>query len=163
MREAHRMTSRYATVWSPWKPIAEPARGDEAAAYRVRLICASVPALIPRFLGVDHSGILALGESHHFDRRRRQFCRALRCGQGHSEGNLLWWLSLHSALLRQFPGASYEYSVCALRSKAEAKAMEAELIKEYVVEFGEVPPLNSAMPGRIQWIADVRATIRQPV
>lgn len=82
------------------------------------------------------------------ERRRRQFVAAMNVGRGHSEMNLLWRLQKQSMLKHRFPSARYEYCFQNVASVEEAKAVERHLIKSYVLFFGEVPPLNSAIPGR---------------
>lgn len=134
--------------WSDWKRVEEPSGIDAPAVYQVRLIVGGQPSEITRFLGRDRSGILSIGHASRMERRRRQFVAALRVGRGHSEINLLWRLQRQSGLSARFPSAQYEYRVHVCRSVKQAKAIELFLIKTYVCHFGEVPPLNSAIPGR---------------
>jgi hypothetical protein len=62
--------------------------------------------------------------------------------------NLLWLLQKQSMLGSVFPSAHYEYCFRVVSSVDKAKSAELQLIKSYVLCFGEVPPLNSAIPGR---------------
>jgi hypothetical protein len=80
--------------------------------------------------------------------RRRQFIYAVEKCSGHSEGNLLYYLLRHSPLNERFPHHQLEYRFRGEDNKAAAKSAEARLIKAYIREFGEVPPLNSAIPDR---------------
>jgi hypothetical protein len=134
--------------WSDWKAIEEPAGYEGSAVYKVRLTWANGPASIPRFLDVDTDGLLCIGETEDFDRRRRRLVRGLRKGRGHSEGNLLHIVERYSSLGKVYPGCTYEYSFLRVDSKETATATEERLIKEYVRRFGEPPPLNSNIPGR---------------
>ncbi len=66
----------------------------------------------------------------------------------HSEANLLHRLQKSTRLKRCFPEAEYQYSFRAARTESQAKRIEEALIKSYVKRYGEVPPLNSAIPNR---------------
>ena len=80
--------------------------------------------------------------------RRKQFIYAVEKGSGHSEGNLLYLLLRHSPLKARFPNHRVEFRFRPETDKQAANAAEARLIKAYIREFGEVPPLNSAIPDR---------------
>ena len=53
-----------------------------------------------------------------------------------------------SSLPTKYPEREYEYSFTRVDSKGQAKAMEEELLKTYLKQFGELPPLNSVLPNR---------------
>lgn len=82
------------------------------------------------------------------DIRRKQFISGLGKMHGHSEGNLLCVLQKHTPLLKKYPGLEYEYSFARIKSKGRESELEENEIKTYVKKFGEVPPLNSAIPNR---------------
>lgn len=143
-----------------WRPLSAETCIEGAAAYQIRMVCRGRAVQIPRFLDSDARGILAIGESGCFENRRGQFCHALENGNGHSEGNLLWWLSSKTHLRRKFAEPDFQYRVCAVPSKRDAQSLESREMRKYVSRFGEVPPLNSAIPGRVSWIAELRAALR---
>lgn len=80
--------------------------------------------------------------------RRRQFVRALKKGSGHSEGNLLYYLLRHTSLRQRFPDHRLEFRFRKEAGKAAAEVAEGRMIKAYIREFGEAPPLNSVIPDR---------------
>ena len=145
--------------WSNWKEIW---RIDDIAAsfkcpgvYEIRLVDRQANATrIPRFLGVDKEGLLAIGESKNVSRRIRQFYRAYS-GQSsaHSLAERLFVLLFKrinsSSMLKN---SRLEFSCMKLRDKAEAQIHEERLLKMYFKEFGELPPLNSSLPDKnVDW------------
>jgi hypothetical protein len=81
--------------------------------------------------------------------RFRNLTGAMGCGQGsHSEGNLWYFVDKFSHIRQNLGSPSLEYRFRSRESKAEAKATQDEMLKDYVIRFGELPPLNSAIPAR---------------
>jgi len=134
--------------WSEWQSLTQKAGHDGPAVYELRLVTAAGPIPVPRFLAIDQRGLLAIGETGNMDSRRRQFIRATETCSGHSEGNLLYYLLRHSPLNKVHPEHRLEYRFRKEADKGAAKIGEARMIKAYIREFGEVPPLNSAIPDR---------------
>jgi len=81
-------------------------------------------------------------------RRHRAFIQGLRRGRGHSEANLLHQLEKSTQLNQLLPRRAYQYRFRPVRSSADARTIDERLIKRYLKQFGEVPPLNSAIPNR---------------
>ena len=136
-------------TWSDWQPIDDGPAHDSAAVYELRLVSTNgCPISIPRFLQVDNRGILSIGETGTMESRRTQFLYALEKCSGHSEGNLLYYLLRYSPLNERFPQHQIEFRYHVEKDKDTAKQAEARMIKAYIREFGEVPPLNSAIPDR---------------
>lgn len=133
--------------WSDWKEINQSANYNQPAIYRVRLVREGKPVQICRFLGTDKDGILCIGKTTNMDSRRKQFVKALIGTFGHSEGNLLQILEKVSPLTALYPYRQYEYSFAKV-SGTDKDTIEEVQIKSYVKLFGEVPPLNSAIPKR---------------
>ena len=145
--------------WSSWKEIS---RIDEVAVrfrcpgvYKIRLADQQEKAMpIPRFLGADKEGLLAIGESKNLSRRIRQFYRAYS-GQSfrHSVAERLFlllfkWINSGSTVKT----SRLEFSCMKLRDKAEAQTAEEMLLKTYFKKFGELPPLNSSLPDKhVDW------------
>ncbi|HEY0733418.1 MAG TPA: hypothetical protein VGD69_00805 [Herpetosiphonaceae bacterium] len=134
--------------WSGWQPLDRPALYNRLAVYKIRLIQHDLPASIPRFLGVDTAGMLSIGKTTNMETRRLQFIRGTEKGRGHSSGNLLHLLRQHSPLMITFPEHRYEYTFVQVKELGEETTLEEAEIKAYVRTFGEVPPLNSAIPDR---------------
>jgi hypothetical protein len=106
------------------------------------------PLFVPRFLDVDKRGLLSIGETGNMESRRNKFINAVEKCSSHSEGNLLHYLLRYTPLNDRFPNHHIEYRYRGEDDKGTAKAAETRLIKAYIREFGEVPPLNSAIPDR---------------
>lgn len=136
----------------------------EPAAYRVRLLKDGKPFQMNRLLGRDEEGLLSIGKTKDMEGRRAQFISGVVNGYGHSEGNLLRLLVLYSGLKERVPSRpQIECQFLACKSEDEAIKTEARLLKDYLCRFGELPPLNSAIPNRYDettWrlIEDVAAT-----
>lgn len=96
---------------------------------------------IPRFKGVDKRRVLAYGCSKNLRNRLQAFRRSTDHSAGHHEGNLL-------RILNEKAELGLESVLISWYETADYKQEEERLIKEYVSRYGEVPPLNSAIPGR---------------
>jgi hypothetical protein len=103
---------------------------------------------INRFLGTDKKGILSIGKAAGMEKRRRKFLSGLRGHKVHSEAHLLFLLAKYSRLQPRHRDRQYQLRFLALESRHQAKKKESELIKDYVKRYGEVPPLDSAIPNR---------------
>ena len=135
--------------WSPWVSVSIASSWKESAVYRFRLLASGKPASIPRFLRPDSEGILSIGVSGNMDRRRARFIRGYSKGRGHSEANLLHILNkLSTSASIPLDQIEYSYSICP--NRAVALSLEERLLKQYFLAYGEVPPLNSAIPGRYE-------------
>jgi hypothetical protein len=134
--------------WSDWQPLEKQSSHSGPAVYELRMVRGkNNPVSIPRFLACDKNGLLSIGSTTRMESRRKQFiCGREKC-YGHSEGNLLNLLIKHASLDKRFSGYRLEFRYRPVADKAQAKSAEERLIKEYVREFGEAPPLNSAIPG----------------
>jgi hypothetical protein len=135
--------------WTDWTNMYEALEHGEPAAYRVRLLKDSKPFPMNRVLGVDAQGLLSIGKTKNMEGRRAQFISGVLNGYGHSEGNLLRLLVLYSGLKEQVPPRpEVECQFLPCKSEDGAIEMEARLLKDYLCRFGELPPLNSAIPNR---------------
>ena len=134
--------------WTMWQSVDQPTSYEGPAVYRIRLVVHDRPHAIPRFLGPDTEGILSIGKTGSMKKRRSQFKRGLAKGRGHSEANLLHLIRDHSYLLRILPEHQYQYCFAIVPDIEQASSSEEELIKDYFRNYGEVPPLNSAIPNR---------------
>lgn len=136
--------------WSIWLDINTSSNHYSHAVYEIRLLNAKGKRIsINRFLGVDKEAILAIGMTTNMERRRKQFISGLVNCQGHSEGNLLYLLEKYSKFNSKYKKLKYQYRFFKINSKANTKRQERRLIKDYVKQYGEVPPVNSAIPDRL--------------
>jgi len=103
---------------------------------------------IDRFLDEDKKGVLCIGMTTNMERRRKQFISGESEGYCHSEGNLLFLLKKYSRFKKKHSMPKYKYRFQNVSSEGDAKRKERELIKDYVKQYGEVPPLNSVIPDR---------------
>jgi hypothetical protein len=133
--------------WTHWRPIEEKCSHRNAAVYKIALLKSLEsfePIVIPRFLGEDKEGILTIGETTQMEKRRSQFKNAT----GHSAGILWFRLMQYTRLRQRFPDPVLAYCYSVVEDKGQAELLENRLIKEYVTNYGEAPPLNSSIPGR---------------
>lgn len=137
-------------TWSGWRALDYPCAHDGAAVYEIRIVRSGRPLRIGRFLRRDTRGLLCIGMTDNMRRRHRSFLRGLEQGRGHSEANLLHRLEKSTSLKRLVPRRVYQYRFRPARARRHAEILEEHLIKRYVKQFGEVPPLNSAIPKRYE-------------
>ena len=138
--------------WSGWTPVSEVTSHSSCAVYRIRTTQSGKPIKIARFLGVDQQGLLSYGMTTNMKSRLRSFNHGLQRGTANSEANLMRLLRLFTKLNRLYPNSRLDYSFMKYGSKAEADLIEEILIKAYVIQYGEVPPLNSAIPQRFNLV-----------
>ena len=131
-----------------FRPIDEPTGHRGPAVYKVRLLADGEVQPIARFMGTDRSGILQIGVSGGFEGRRKQFVSGLARCNGHSEANLLHMLLKQRGFRRRIGRFELEIAFQAHRTKQAAVRAEETLIRAYLHRFGEVPPLNTAIPNR---------------
>jgi hypothetical protein len=135
-----------------WRPLETETSYGGAGTYELRMVHTvrgkTEPVPIPRFLRCDNRGLLLIGVTTRIETRRKQFiCGVERC-YGHSEGNLLHLLTRYTRLTKLFPDYQLEFRYHPATGQREAELAEEQSIKRYVRRFGEVPPLNSAIPNR---------------
>lgn len=134
--------------WTDWLAFETRPNHFGAAVYRLRLVVGNKPVPIPRLLGVDHDGLLVVGQTSNMNQRHIQSLSARKSANGSSTMNLLYYWERFTELPRRFPGFGYEYQFVPVESVDVAKAHEAQLIKQYVCRFADRPPLNSVLPDR---------------
>jgi len=138
----------YGMSWSDWQPLDACSDHYGAALYERRLCTAAGPIAVPRFLATDAHGLIMIGQTNNMEARRKQFIRAVTKCQGHSEGNLLYYLLEYSPIRKLYPEHAIQYRFREEADKAAALLAENRVIKAYIREFGEAPPLNCAIPDR---------------
>jgi hypothetical protein len=132
--------------WTHWRPIEEVCSHRNTAVYKIALLERFEPfepIKIPRFLKEDKDGILVIGETTQMERRRRYFING-----SHSEGILWDKLKKYTGFEKKFPNAVLAYCYSIIEDNKQAKSSESRLIKKYIIQYGEAPPLNSSIPDR---------------
>jgi hypothetical protein len=109
--------------WSRWTSVHDACDQGAPAVYKIRLVRDASPVPIARFLGVDHSGTLAIGHASRLENRHSQFSAALRRGRGHSELNLLHLLERRTPWRQYFGTVHYEFCFQLLKTVGTAKAL----------------------------------------
>lgn len=135
--------------WTEWAAIETPSGRAAPAAYRIALLnVRGHPFPMNRMLGIDSAGLLSIGKTGNLESRRGQFVSGMTKCYGHSEGNLLHLLLRFSRLKQVVPDHRIVYQFAPAATDDDARAVEARLLKDYLVRYGELPPLNSAIPDR---------------
>lgn len=134
--------------WSEWFPLSTPSTHYEPAVYQIRLLANGVPFIINRLLGADPEAILTIGKTKNMEGRRRQFASGVEKCYGHSEANLLHLLVRYSRFKTVVSSHAVEYRFTIRESDELAIEHEAALLRAYIVQHGELPPLNSILPDR---------------
>jgi len=118
--------------------------------YKIRLVDSERnPIKIGRFLTCDNDGIIAIGHSKSVDQRIKQFLSAIHGKEfKHSVANRLFLIIYISNIGEHSStgNSKIEFAALRLKDKSEAKWEEERLLKTCFKEFGELPPLNGALP-----------------
>jgi hypothetical protein len=139
------MTNR----WTDWFNIDAKCNYHGPAVYKVRLICVNGNRCqLERLLKADQEGIICIGNTSNMEQRRKKFLSGVNRATGHSEMNLIYYLKAYTNFSNKFKDSYFQYSFRECSNVTESKKEEEKLIKSYFKEFGEVPPLNSAIPKR---------------
>lgn len=141
------MTNR----WMDWFNINGKCNHQGPAVYKVRLIGVNGNRCqLERLLKADQEGIMCIGNTSNMEQRRKQFLSGVSRATGHSEMNLICYLKAYTNFPNRFKDTNFQYSFCECSDVTESRKEEEKLIKSYFKEFGEVPPLNSAIPKRYE-------------
>lgn len=109
--------------------------------YKIFLFKDDKPITIPRFLGKDESGLAYIGAAEKTSLEYRLTCfiasKDLTKKQNNHSGGIK--IKKQTKLLDLTNDLVFMYKVL-LTSNAKEK--EREMLKNYITEFGEVPPLN---------------------
>ena len=135
--------------WVDWLNINDKCNYQGPAVYKVRLADTNGNACkLGRLLTTDDEGIMCIGHASNMKQRKAQFLTAIRKAYGHSEMNLVYYLEKYTGFKKKFKEVQFQYCFCKCSDVAKSKSQEEQLIKAYFKKFGEVPPLNSAIPHR---------------
>ena len=145
--------------WTNWIDILSVEELKElyrwAGVYKIRLVnSGGHPVEIARFLDKDRDGILAIGEAGDVARRVGQFYRAYE-GHSfkHSEAERLFLIRNRTKFGRGiYNDCKIQFMARKLADKAEAEKEEERLLKIYFAKCGELPPLNSRMPDKTDFL-----------
>jgi hypothetical protein len=135
--------------WSQWASFTE--RGEEipqtSGTYEIRWATNGQPKAIPRFNGIDQTGLMYIGETDNLNRRIRRF---YRCVSINPEGRNV----------RNFHGGAVTFVVFGFNRMVNPQELqfryaemdenqrhvwEARLLSEYMMTYLDKPPLNTAI------------------
>lgn len=123
--------------WTDWLPLLKNAR-DIPCSPGAYMIAAH--KAINRAVGEDVEGILDIGESVNLRKRIRDF---IGCAQGTRQlGHMAGWRYHEYDLAPHFPLESLFICWHTAASKPEAYALEGAMLKAYLQQHKELPPLN---------------------
>ena len=123
--------------------------------YKIQLVNKNgKPVEIRRFGGTDKEGILAIGCSKQIDIRRKQFVESSKGKRGHSEG--IQWCLVKRVSKKLAEQALLRFAFAKLGTKEEAMKAEMTEIRNYFKKYLEAPPLNGAIPKRLEWFKQLR-------
>ncbi|MFO8008104.1 MAG: hypothetical protein R6V05_10245 [Candidatus Brocadiia bacterium] len=95
---------------------------------------------VPRAFDTDGSGTLSIGESINLRQRLRRFWL---CAQGkHQRGHAAGWKYRDFCFECRFPLKELHVQWVTASSKTTARNRESDEMREYLKQFGELPPLN---------------------
>lgn len=94
-----------------------------------------------RAVGTNEEGILDVGESEDLNSRLWAFCQCAR-GKGKVEGHMAGWRYAYFNLGEHFPFSSLLIRWIVKSTKVEAQREEARLLRAYIENHFELPPLN---------------------
>jgi len=139
-------------LWSQWADIHQPAAYGSHAVYQLRYVDSSgLPCSVARFLGADPTGLLYIGERASMEQARTDILTGIESWNKHMAGIMIHILRRYSEAFRRQHNESQshlQYRFERHASEESRKLREERLIKDYVIQFGEAPPLNSAIPNR---------------
>ncbi|MFH0978973.1 MAG: hypothetical protein V1837_06775 [Candidatus Woesearchaeota archaeon] len=111
---------------------------SKPGAYKISVFKADgTPIRINRFLGVDPEGVIDIGESTDLHARLQNFKRNIEKGSG---GHMAGWRFHFLKLYEKFKILKFSFEVCATKEQAYKK--EYAMMKRYIDEHKELPPLN---------------------
>lgn len=136
--------------WSEWIPIEVVPEYRGPATYEIRIVRNRKPSPIKRWCGTDQRGIVCIGEGNPKLRSGHFYYTAVMGKQAPHPGGRLYSMLKRRAKLRSKIGShQFEFRYCPVKSKTQGEKLQAILLKKYLMKFGELPPLNSAIPSKV--------------
>lgn len=139
--------------WSDWEPIASwRAAPPNPGVYRIRVRDGGRCQMITRANGIDGNGILYIGSTFGTKPKASRTLRGRlkefeRCAKNASaSGHIAGWNYSNRGYYRRFPLAELEYSYVETKTKPQTNNTEAALIRQYLDQFLDLPPLNFSVP-----------------
>ncbi|HEU4952404.1 MAG TPA: hypothetical protein VFT46_10655 [Holophagaceae bacterium] len=123
--------------WSDWHQLTS---SDLPIENRPGVYVIASDSALNRLVGIDHNGILTIGESNRLKARVKHFigCAIGKPEFGHSAG----WRYRNLNFARQFPLNSLYVRWMYIRKGEDEYELEGLLLQEYVKRHFELPPLN---------------------
>lgn len=138
--------------WGPWFALNDATPWNSRwGVYRIRLVDGEAPISVPRIVAPDPDGIIYIGRSG-YSTARTDRCLGQRLWEFYSHGSHsgagTWWQAkrLLDAAAR-WPRRSLEASVIEL-ADSDIDSTECAAVRAYFDVYGELPPCNSAFPGK---------------
>jgi len=124
----------------------------QSGVYRVRLAknSGNSPITIARFRGKDKEGLISIGESVDLRRRIKEFYRSYAYPDNEKHSScfrLALYVHFTNQRKQSVNVGEVQYSYAPL-AENEIQETEAMLLAKYFRDFGELPPLNSNVPGK---------------
>ena len=137
--------------WSEWIPIGELLDYKGLATYEISIVRNRKPIPVKRWCSTDQAGIVCIGQGILKQRVYHFYYAVIRrqAWASHSAGILYSILKRRAKLFSKSGNHQLEIRYCPVISKKKAKKLEAILLKKYLMKFGELPPLNSAIPSKV--------------
>ena len=124
--------------WSEWEPLLKADLSkinNSPGAYMI-----AAKRTINRAIGKDEEGILDVGESKNLRDRIKSF---IACANGNRKsGHMAGWRYCEFNFNEVFPLESLYLSWHMAESKGEAYQLESNILKKYLKQHYELPPLN---------------------
>lgn len=141
--------------WTTWKPLEEEyfQAEDSCGIYEIRIVDGDDTAIpLHRVGGIDRVGILYIGKSGVSTARSpRTLAKRLEeffwSGRPHSGGET--YELMIPQLRRRLGKFQLHYRVMLLDDE-DIETQEKQQIQGYFQEYGELPPCNSAFPGKLE-------------
>ncbi len=141
-------------MWTEWKDLDEGINESNSGVYKMRIVNSAGQAYkLKRFLGIDSNGIIAIGSTNNLNERIDVFNKVTMDKKyKHSEAKKLLYNIKYARFNSVFKKYKIQFSIKKVSNEEEYKEEESELIKCYFKKYGEVPPLNSNLSDKKDWL-----------
>jgi hypothetical protein len=143
--------------WSAWEPITNTAAApNQPGVYRIRVCDGSRCQMIARANGADGNGILYVGRTFGTKPKATRTIRGriekfLQCARDPAaRGHIAGWNYSNRGYSRRFPLGELEFSYVVTQTLPQTRNTEAAVIRQYLDQFLDLPPLNFSVPSVVQ-------------
>lgn len=124
--------------------------------YFVRWSRNGKPVSIPRLRGVDHKGILYIGQAKNLRRRLRELCRGIK--RNDAEAHTISKTIIFCKVFEIIKFGEYEIAWEELGTHDDAIRQEWAAIRLYAKKYREPPPLNLSIRRKLYAIGGIVRT-----